>query len=230
MTGAMIEHAVPIKVGDTVTHRRWKVDLEAAARYAGVAVERLAHEAQEMAAHFPRWLLTLTRDGVPARCRSCDGLYVFENGARCVQCGTTSVPRNTRGGWFGVMPPIGIDGLAHIKDKLLARPPQRHVVGYREPIGNYILVPVVVAYPAEYPRYPPNVHYLPEFRSIPGIPGDEYSHTFHMIGTGRMCLFTSSEWSEQLTCRDVLQQRAYPHVIKFLNYANGKKDAFAIVS
>ena len=29
---------------------------------------------------------------------------------------------------------------------------------------------------------------------------------------------------------EVLQQRAYPHVIKFLNYANGKRNAVAIVS
>ena len=27
-----------------------------------------------------------------------------------------------------------------------------------------------------------------------------------------------------------LQQRAYPHVIKMLNYGNGKRNAFAIVS
>ena len=73
-----------------------------------------------------------------------------------------------------------------------------------------------------------NKGYLPEFRDIPGVPRAEYSHAFHMIGQGRMCLFAGGEWHDRMTAREVLQQRAYAHVIKFLNYANGKTDAFAI--
>jgi hypothetical protein len=225
-----IEQVVPLKHGAGIAHKRWHVDLEAAARFCGVTAVRMAREASEMAAHFPRWLLALTRDGQPIRCRACDGLFVFDRGVRCVQCDSTSVPRHARGGWFGVVPPVGIDGLAKLRPALLAKPPQRHVVGHREGLGNFLLVPLVVTYPAEYPAYPPNVFYLPSFRDIPGVPSDEYSHELHMIGVGRMCLYATGEWTDALTCRDVLQQRAYPHVIKFLNYANGKRDAFAIVS
>jgi hypothetical protein len=229
---AAIEHAVPIKRGDAVTHRRWVVDLEAAARLAGVGLDRLSREAREMAEHFPRWVLAVVREGQPGACRACDGLLVFDAGIRCASCGKTvrEPPRGSRAGWFGVMPPVGIDGLARIKDGLVARPPRRHVVGHRAGLGHYMLVPLVVTYPVGYPAHPPDVFYLPEFRDIPGVPRAEFSHDFHMIGQGRMCLFAVGEWHDRMTAREVLQQRAYAHVIKFLNYANGKTDAFAIVS
>ena len=225
-----VEHQFPTKQGAAIVHKRWSVDLAAAARAAGVSVERITREANDMAQHFPRWLLVLVRDGQPVACK-CDGLYVFDRGARCVLC--DKPPKDMkllRAGWFGVLPPIGLDGLAKIKDAIVAKPPKRHVVGTREPLGTFMLVPLVVQYPGAYPRYPLDVYYLPEFRDIPGVPRDEYSHAFHMIGQGRMCLFAPNEWREDLACREVLQQRAYPHVIKFLNFANGKKDAFAIVT
>ena len=227
----MIEHVFPVRRGGEVVHERWSVDLVAAARSAGVSVERITREATEMAQHFPRWLLVLVREGQPVQCK-CDGLFVFGAGARCVSCGK-SPPRDARGaraGWFGLLPPIGIDGLGKIRDALVAKPPRRHVVGKRDALGTYVLVPLVVQYREAYPREPLDVYYLPEFRDIPGVPRDEYSHQFHMIGQGRMCLFAPNEWREELSCREVLQQRAYPHVIKFLNFANGKKDAFAIVT
>lgn len=226
----MIEHQFPAKQGARVVARRWPVDLAAAARAAGLTVERMTREATEMARHFPRWLLVLVRDGQPVTCK-CDGLYVFDRGVRCVLCERPAKDhKTTRAGWFGLLPPIGLDGLVRIKDAIVARPPRRHVVGVREELGTFLLVPLVVQYPAAYPRSPLEVYYLPEFRDLPGIPRDEYSHAFHMIGRGRMCLFTPSEWREELSCREVLQQRAYPHAIKFLNYANGKTDAFAIVT
>ena len=209
-------------------HKRWVVDLAAAARTAGLDFARMTREAADMAEHFPRWILTLVRDGQPLKCK-CDGLYVFDRGTRCVLCDKPSKETRFRTGWFGVLPPIGLDGLAKIKTAVLAKPPKRHVVGQRAPLGTYMLVPLVIQY-AVVASQAIDVYYLPEFRDIPGIPRDEYSHTFHMIGQGRMCLFASGEWRDDITCREVIQQRAYPHVIKFLNYANGKKDAFAIVT
>jgi hypothetical protein len=227
----MSEQMFPVKQGDAVVHKRWVVDLAHAGRL-GVPLDAIARDAAEMATHFPRWLLTLVKDGQPVSCRSCDSFLVFDRGVRCVACDRVprDLPRGTRPGWFGVLPPIGIDGLAKIRNELVAKPPRRHVVGRTEALGHYMLVPLVAAYAADHPKHPFDVYYLPEFRQIPGIPRDEYSHAFHMIGTGRMCLFAPGDWHEHMTCREVLQQRAYPHVIKFLNYANGKKDAFAIVT
>jgi hypothetical protein len=226
----MTQQQFPTKVDGQVTHVRWTVDVATAAKSAGVDEGRLAREVADMAAHFPRWLLVLVREGQPLHC-SCNGMYIFDRGTRCVLCGHQA-PKDphARAGWFGVLPPIGIDGLGKIKNAVVAKPPRRHVVGARDGIGTFMLVPLVVQYPGAYPRYPLDVYYLPEFRDIPGVPRDEYSHAFHMIGQGRMCLFAPAEWHEDTTPREVLQQRAYPHVIKFLNYANGKTDAFAIVT
>jgi len=140
----MIEQQFPVKQGATVVHKRWPVDLVAAARAAGITVDRLTREANDMAQHFPRWLLVLVRDGQPVACK-CDGLYVFDRGARCVLC--DKPPKDMkllRAGWFGVLPPIGLDGLAKIKDAIVAKPPKRHVVGTREPLGTFLLVPLVV--------------------------------------------------------------------------------------
>ena len=72
--------------------------------------------------------------------------------------------------------------------------------------------------------------YLPEFFQIRGIPSPTPSHEYHMFDKGQMCLFAAGQWRAETTCREVLQQRAYAHVIKLLNYANGKRDAFGIVS
>jgi len=225
-----ITQQFPTKQDGQVVHKRWTVDVTAAARSAGVTVERMTREASDMAQHFPRWLLVLVREGQPVLCK-CDGLFVFDRGARCVLCAKTPKDvKQARAGWFGVLPPIGIDGLARIKDAVVRKPPKRHVVGTRDALGTFMLVPLVVQYPGAYPKYPLDVYYLPEFRDIPGVPRDEYSHTFHMIGQGRMCLFAPNEWRDDMACREVLQQRAYPHVIKFLNFANGKTDAFAIVT
>jgi len=232
MTGVGVQQTFPMRGDDgVVTHKRWNVDLPTAAVSAGIPLERMTREASDMAQHFPRWMLTVVRDGVPLQCK-CDGLYVFDQGTRCVQCSKPmrDSARGARAGWFGVLPPIGIDSLTRIKEHLVARPPRRHVVGERAPIGTFMLVPLVVVYSGVFPRYPLDVHYMPEFRTIPGIPRDEYSHAFHMIGQTRMCLFASDDWQPTMTAREVLQQRAYPHVIKFLNYANGKHDAFRIVS
>jgi hypothetical protein len=226
----MTTQQFPTRVGGQVVHKRWSVDVAAAASSAGIGVERLERDAADMTAHFPRWLLVLVREGQPLTC-TCDGLFVFDRGVRCVLCEKApKEPRGARAGWFGVLPPIGLEGLARVRDAVTTKPPRRHVVGKRDPIGTFMLVPLVVQYPAAYPRYPLDVYYLPEFRDIPGVPSDEFSHAFHMIGKGRMCLFAPAEWREDSTPREVLQQRAYPHVIKFLNYANGKRVAFSIVT
>jgi len=81
-----------------------------------------------------------------------------------------------------------------------------------------------------FPEQPLRVAYLPGFFSIPGVPEDAPSHVVHLLGNGVMCLYAPGEWRPELTCREVLQQRAYPHAIKLLNFAAGRRRAFAIVS
>src|SRR5688572_30509785 len=142
-----VEHMFPTANGP----KRWSVDIAAAARSAGITVERMTREANEMAKHFPRWLLVLVREGQPLQCK-CDGLYIFDRGARCVLCDKPPKDTRSHAGWFGVLPPIGIDSLSKIRDQIVKKPPRRHVIGARDPLGTYMLVPLVVQYPHSYPK------------------------------------------------------------------------------
>jgi hypothetical protein len=230
MHAQSIEQQLPTKVADQVVHRRWNVDVTHAARTFGMDPERLFREAQEMSTHFSRWVLTVAVARNLQRCTHCGGMLVFDAGLRCAQCNKAvgRVAPGARPAWFGLVPPIGIDGLPVIQKKLGGKAPALHSLGERAGLGKYLLVPLVASYPPSFPQSPVDVFYLPDFSSL--CPADQVSHTFHMLGAGRMCLFASGEWYPQMTAREVLQQRAYPHVIKFLNYANGKGSAFAKVS
>jgi len=233
-----LKQRFPVREGDRIVHRQWQVDLAAAhrlGRWSGRTTRRLTREAAEMAEHFPRWILTVNRDRDRRRvtCCACGGMLVFDRGLRCVSCGEAVKPRQLPRvslAWFGLLPPIGIDGLRCLGEKLIARPPAQHLVGRREGIGNYLLVPLVAIHPPGFPASPVRVAYLPSFFKARGMPPERSSHTYHMLSDGFMCLFVGGEWRRGMTCREVLQQRAYPHVIKLLNYADGKRDAFAIVS
>jgi hypothetical protein len=225
-----VEQQFPCRVGDRVTHRRWTVDVRAAARRAGMPEARMADEVAQMAQYFPRWLLTVAVGRELHRCRTCQAVLVFDDGLRCVECqhADKTAPPAARVAWFGVMPPVGIDGLPQVKASLSRGAPAHHVMGTREGLGVFLLVPLVAAYPPGFPATPVDVSYLREFSQL--APTEQVSHTFHMLGQGRMCLFAPGEWYPAMTAREVLQQRGYPHLIKFLNYANGKRDAFAKVS
>lgn len=224
----------PRREGSAVTHRTWSLDVEAArpvAERSGLDRERLAREAREMVEHFPRWLLTVQVARDVHLCARCRGMLVFDRGVRCAVCDRAQgAPPGATLAWFGSMPPIGIDGLARVRHGMVESPPERHVVGRRDGIGTYVLVPLVAAYPAGFPAVDLHVSYLPGIFRVPGFPPEAASHACHLLERGRMCLFAPGQWNRATTCREVLQQRAYAHVIKLLNYANGKTDAFAIVS
>lgn len=228
----------PAREGDRIVHRRWRVDLAAAhrlGRWSGNTTRRLTREVTEMAEHFPRWILTVSRDRDRRRvtCRGCGGMLVFDDGLRCVGCGAAVAPRQLPRvslAWFGLLPPIGLDGLRRLGAELTARPPAQHLVGKREGIGRYLLVPLVAVHPPGFPASPVRVAYLPSFFKARGMPPERASHAYHMLSDGFMCLFAEGEWRRGMSCREVLQQRAYAHVIKLLNYADGKRDAFASVS
>lgn len=227
---SVVTQQLPYKVDEHVVHRRWTVDLNHAAKSLGVDLARLTHEAREMAQHFPRWVLTVARGRNTVACGHCQGMLVFDAGLRCVQCSRApfQLSPDVRLAWFGVMPPIGIDALPVVRERLAHRPPRQHVVGQRPGLGNYLLVPLVASYGPAFPSAPVDIFYLQDFAVLG--PTESPSHAVHMLGAGRMCLFAGGEWYPQLTAREVLQQRAYPHVIKFLNHINGKTNAFAKVS
>ncbi len=212
--------------------KRWNVDVAAVLRLRPtLQKDRLEHELSEMQQHFGRWVLSVANGPLLARCEKCDGVQVFDRGLRCVACDRVATKMaGLQPAWFGLLPPIGLDGLTQIKDAVLAKPPPGHVVGTHERIGSYLLVPLVAVIPEAFPASPVQVHYMPTIRKIAGMPKEEVSHAFHMLPHQQMCLFAGGEWRPDMTCRETLQQRAYAHVIKLLNYCNGKRNAFAIVS
>ncbi|MCC6806284.1 MAG: hypothetical protein IT381_02575 [Deltaproteobacteria bacterium] len=212
--------------------RRWQVDVANVVKLWGFDGARLERELSEMREHFGRWVLSVAKDGRLVRCPGCNGVLVHDRGVRCVACERPfQAKRDThRPAWFGLLPPIGLDGLGAIRDAIMTKPPAQHVVGTHPSIGRYLLVPLVAILPAAFPIAPVQVHYLPTIRHVAGMPQEPVSHAFHMLPNEQMCLFAGSEWQSEMSCRETLQQRAYAHVIKLLNYANGKKSAFAIVS
>lgn len=227
----------PRQEGDGISHQQWEVDLAAAhrvGRWSGRTPHRLTREVTEMAEHFPRWILTVGAGRQRVTCSACGGMLVFDRGLRCVACQRPYKPRKlpaqTSLAWFGLLPPVGIDGLTRLRQGLIAAPPAQHLVGRRDGIGHYLLVPLLAYCARGFPASPVRVVYLPAFFKIRGMPADKPAHGYHMLGDGTMCLFAEGQWRRNMTCREVLQQRAYPHVIKLLNYADGKRDAFAIVS
>ncbi len=230
----VLEQVFPRREGDRLVHHRWEVDLETAGRvlHAGDGGTRLRREAAEMAEHFPRWLLTVSLGRDRVLC-GCGGMLVFDRGLRCVICdrrASLSTLGAAQLAWFGLLPPVGLGGLPSLRDRLVARTPRLHVVGEQPSTGTYLLVPLVAVYLGCYPESPPRVAYLPGFFEIRGMPREAPSHEVHLLGGGFMCLFAGGEWRRAMTCREVLQQRAYAHVIKLLNWAAGKRNAFAIVS
>ncbi len=236
MSAAILQR-FPRRNGDAIEHVSWELDLAAARKLNRLGTkrsQRLVAEAEEMAAHFSRWLLTVSARGERIRCAACGGMLVFDRGLRCVACGRTrppsKLPRGARLTWFGLMPPIGIDGLAELKPAILRKPPAEHLVGERPDLGHFLLVPLCAAYPADFPSSPVEVHYQAGIFEIPGMPAPTMSHATHLLNDRIMCLFTASQWRSEMTCREVLQQRTYAHVIKLLNYGNGKREAFGIVS
>src|SRR5262245_10338953 len=100
-----MQQMFPLKDG----MKRWSIDVDAASRL-GVSAPRLTAEAGEMAKAFPRWLLTVADGAKLQHCERCAGLVIFDRGLRCVVCDAVQKPAG-RLAWFGLLPPIGIDGL-----------------------------------------------------------------------------------------------------------------------
>ena len=237
MSGAP-RQVFPRREGDGVKLHGWTVDLARAgelARGRSFTPKRLRQEVEEMAQHLPRWITTVSVGRALIRCQRCEGLLVFDRGLRCVACHERarqrSLPDAARLAWFGLMPPVGIDGLTRVSQGLADRdPPAGHVCGRHEGLGRYLLVPLVVTCAPGFPAQEPEVFYQRGFFELPGMPPERPSHEYHMLDQGRLCLFASGEFRRRMTVREVLQQRAYAHLIKMLNFADGRRQAFARVS
>jgi hypothetical protein len=219
-----MEQAIGVVQADGHTEDvRWTVDLAAAGRVSAWARENprlLAQEVAEMAAYFPRWVLTVGDGTAVSRCTRCSDMLVFRDGKPgCVRCGRAG--KGPLLAWMGHLP-LPVDGLP----QALARITAQSKPGY--PLvsvgGTRLwLVPVVAFHPADWPRSEPILRYDQAIFAILGISA---TATNHIIDHTRMCLYAWGQW-RAVTMRVVLQQRVVNHLASLLKVADGQPAATA---
>ena len=197
--------------------REWTVDAEAAAQVMKWVRREPATwraDLDAMATHFPHWTLVGGSGAQPARC-ACGGPLVPQAGAlRCALC---HVPARAEAlMWVGQLPV-----LARPEPSFDLRRAALRAAGFAEmEVGGliYLLVPLVVTYPGEWPSLEPGVYYAPRWLTTLELP--LANGTYHLIGGGRACLFDWNQW-RPMTVAAVLQQRVVNHVVSLLKIATG---------
>jgi hypothetical protein len=215
------------------TQYEWIVDCGAAA----AAVPWVARDPglleadlQGMGRYFPHWVLVGSRaprrNGLalrPVRCRRCGALIVPAAGAmRCGCCGACGLADGLM--WIGHLPALARPGPAFARRRAALR-----AAGFAEvEVGGltYMLVPLMVAYPAEWPNVEPLVRYAPGWLDLLKLPRNSAAH--HLIQDGRACIFAWGQWITT-PIHAVLQQRVVNHVASLLKVASGQRPEQAFI-
>jgi hypothetical protein len=206
--------------------RTWLVDRAAAAEAAAWvarATEVLEADLEGMAEYFPHWILVGSDGGRLARCARCAMLCVPTGGAmRCVQCGEA---RGASGMlWMGHIP-----ALARPERSFVRRLQSLQEAGFAQvAVGEatYLLVPLTVLYPAEWPNVKPVVRYARRWLDALGLPHNSASH--HLIQNGRACIFAWGQWTV-MPVYAVLQQRVVNHIASLLKIVAGQRPREAFI-
>lgn len=167
-----------------------------------------------MARHFPYWVLVGGRGSQPVRCACGGPLVPQKGGLRCVLCGKAGQADGLM--WAGQLPV-----LARPDDSFMARRKALTTAGFAETeVGGlvYLLVPLVVVYPGEWPSLEPGVYYAPEWLTAIGLP--QANGSYHLVSGGRACLFGYNQW-RPMSVAAVLQQRVVNHVVSLFKIAAG---------
>jgi hypothetical protein len=197
---------------------RWQIDTTAiAAQAAWAARDRAALMADidGMARYFPHWILAAAQGGRPARCGACRlPLVPLEGALRCPACHI--IGRGDGLLWMGQLPAI-----MRVEPQFARRRAALRSAGFAEVAAgglDYLLVPITIAYPHEWPHVEPAVRYAGRWLDALGLP--RYSAAHHVIGDGQACLFAWGQW-EAMPIHSVLQQRVVNHVASLLKIAAG---------
>lgn len=169
---------------------------------------------EEMAKHFPHWTLVGGKGSQPLRCGCGGPLAPQEAGLCCVLCRKAGQADSLM--WVGQLPV-----LARPDNSFVARRKALTAAGFAETtVGGlvYLLVPLVVVYPGEWPSLEPGVYYSPQWLAAAGLP--IANGAYHLVGGGRACLFGYNQW-RPMSVAAVLQQRVVNHVVSLLKIAAG---------
>lgn len=204
----------------------WQVDHTAAGSIAGWAARSpatLTADLEGMAAYFPHWLLAGTSSGRLVRCNDCAAPVVPTTGAiRCPGCGQI---HHTDGlGWFGHLPTLARPEVAFTRKRAALCN-----AGFTEiETGGavYLLVPLGVHYPHEWPNVEPAVRYSVRWLDALGLPRASAGH--HLVGVGQACIFSWGQWSA-MPVHAVLQQRMVNHLVSLLKIAAGQSPQQAFI-
>lgn len=204
-----------------VVHRlggqTWEVDRGAAGQVMGwVRREAKAwrDDVEGMAAHFPHWVLVGGSRGMAVRCACGGALAPTARALRCVVCGAVGEAEALM--WMGQLPL-----LARPEPSFVERREALRAAGFAETQAGglvYLLVPLAVTYPAEWPLMEPSVTYAPRWLTTLGLPLG--NGRYHVIGGGRACLFGWNQW-RPMSVAAVLQQRVVNHAVSLLKVAAG---------
>jgi hypothetical protein len=204
----------------------WPVDAVAAARAAAWVTRAPAAfetDIAGMAEYFPHWLLAGSHAGRPSCCGQCDAPYVPTAGTlRCCVCGGAGPADGLI--WLGHLPALVRPEPAFERGRAALR-----AAGFAEVTAGgaaYLLVPLAVAYPAEWPNVEPIVRYAGRWLDALGLP--RYSAADHLVGNGQACLFAWGQWSA-MPIHGVLQQRVVNHLASLLKIAAGQPPRQAFV-
>jgi hypothetical protein len=195
----------------------WQIDPQAVGALLPWAKRKphiLNEDINGMARYFPHWLLVGSAAGQPTYCPSCALTAVpTQDAIRCPKC---SQPIDADGiCWIGQIP-----ALVRPESRFTERLSHWAAAGYAPiPIGqqSFLLIPLQVHYPAEWPNTEPAVRYLPGWLEAADLPS--YA-AYHLIGSGQACLYSYGEWHAQ-PVHSVLQQRVVNHIASLLKIVAG---------
>lgn len=178
----------------------------------------IIRDLQEMSEMFPRWFLVAGVGTSPVACDDCGEYVVPTDGRmRCLACGDEYTSDITHLIWTGLLP-VQVSGADSVEKRLEQLQERRQI---RLPYSNKILyAPILVVYPRNWPHTDPPSYYTKEFFESLGLNPSNTGHGNHMLGNLQMCLFSS--W-EQMSIREVIQNRIAPHALAQVKLANGER-------
>ena len=206
--------------------RSWAVDDRAAAKvmpWVKRSPEVFRRDLSGMADYFPHWFLAGGANEKPLPCQRCGALQTpFEGAVRCLKC---KRPGQATGlVWVGHLPV-----LARPEAAFVARQQVLREAGFAEATAGeaaYLLVPLTVHYPAEWPNLEPVARYAGRWLDALGLPRSSAAH--HLIQNGRACIFDWGQW-QAMPIHAVLQQRLVNHLASLFKIVAGQRPAEAFI-